>query len=250
MAKLLGRFTLLILVVGLIAGIANAADVKTGLVGYWPLDGDATDHSGEGNDGEVIGDPAWVPGHSGQAIKLAGPVGGETQNVLIPDFSLTSNTVTWAMWINGSNNHDWTGIMMSRGTHSTGMGFGQGIKVHYTWAADSTWQWHDGPAIPLDTWAMVAISLQPTEATAYVYTDANGLQSATNVAAHPVETIDMLSFGWDTAGDERWFSGIMDEALIYNRALSEDDILQLAVSGASAVEAGGKLTTTWGSLKK
>jgi hypothetical protein len=41
----------------------------------------------------------------------------------------------------------------------------------------------------------------------------------------------------------------MDEAMLYERALSEDDILELATSGTAAVEAGGKLATTWGSLK-
>ena len=40
----------------------------------------------------------------------------------------------------------------------------------------------------------------------------------------------------------------MDEALLYNRTLSEEDILALAVSGLTAVEPG-KLTATWGSLK-
>ena len=37
------------------AGTA-AGDITTGLVGYWPLDGNASDASGNGLDGEIVGD--------------------------------------------------------------------------------------------------------------------------------------------------------------------------------------------------
>ena len=252
MAKMFRTLTLLALAVGLVVGVAGAADVKTGLVGYWPMDGNANDLSGNGHDGVLMENPDFVAGQRGQAVQLVGPVGGDAQHVHIPGLSLTSDNVTWVAWINGSNNHDWTGIMMSRGTNDTGMGFGQGGTLHYTWAGDSTWNWHIGPVIPLNTWTMVAISLDPAIATAYVYTDAGGLQSAVSDGyTHPAETIDDLRFGWDNCCDAggRWFGGIMDELMLYERALSEGDILELATSGAAAVELSGKLTTTWGNLK-
>ena len=251
MAKLFGRFILLALTVGLAIGTASAADVESGMVGYWPMDGDARDHSGNGYDGEVIGSPEWVNGRVGQAVKVAGAVGDETQHVYIPGLSLTSNTVTWVTWLNGWKNDTWTGIMMSRGTNSTGIGFGDNDALHYTWSADSTWEWHAGPTIPQDTWAMVAVSLEPTIATAYLYTDSDGLQSITNAADHPEETIDQLRIGWDECcGGARWFIGTIDEAILYERALSADDILEIALNGlAAAVDANGKLTTTWGKVR-
>ena len=43
---------------------------------------------------------------------------------------------------------------------------------------------------------------------------------------------------------------MMDEVMIYNRTLSEDDILELAISGPAAVEPSGKLTTTWAGIKQ
>jgi len=252
MGKMFGMLTLFALAIGILTG-ARAADVSTDLVGYWPMNGNANDLSGNGYNGVPMENPDFVAGKRGQAIQLNGPVGGgDAQHVHIPDLSLTSDTVTWVAWLNGSNNHDWTGIMVSRGTNSTGMGFGQGGTLHYTWAADTTWNWHDGPVIPLETWTMVAISLAPDIATAYVYTDADGLQSATSTGySHPEETIDDLRFGWDNCcnAGARYFVGAMDEVMLYNRTLSEEDILALAVSGPAAVEPGGKLTTTWGSLK-
>ena len=46
------------------------------LVGYWPFDDgsgkEAKDASGNGNDGELIGDPKWVEGKYERALEFAG----------------------------------------------------------------------------------------------------------------------------------------------------------------------------------
>lgn len=47
--------------------------------------------------------------------------------------------------------------------------------------------------------------------------------------------------------------GIIDEVVIYSKALSEAEVkasMELGVEGVLAVEAADKLTTTWGYLKK
>ena len=162
-----------------------SADVTTGLVGYWPLDGNTIEKTGKGGDGTAVGNPTWDKGRYGQAIKLD----GKTQRVDLTNFVLTSDNVTIAVWISGWKTDAWTGLMMSRGTQGTanGIGFGDGDALHYTWSANTTWEWHDGPVIPQDTWAMLAISIDPKTATAYVFTDKDGLKSATNEADHPAE---------------------------------------------------------------
>ena len=253
MLKLFGKFLGLVLLIGMLTGIAYAADITTGLAGYWPLDGNAKDKSGKGNDGVAMGNPTWVSGRVGQAVKLAGAVGGVNQLIDLPTFKLNSNTVTMAVWINGWKNDAWTGIMMSRNTggNANGIGFGDGDALHYTWSNNTTWNWHLGPVIPKDKWVLVAIAIDPKQATAYLFTDADGLKSAVNVADHPAEPIDKMQIGNDACcGDTRWFVGMMDEAVIYSRTLTKDDIIELATKGiTTAVEAGGKLATTWGTLK-
>ena len=47
---------------------------------------------------------------------------------------------------------------------------------------------------------------------------------------------------------ERFCPASVDEFRIYNRALTEQEVLQNMGSGA-AVESAGKLTTTWGKVK-
>ncbi len=226
-----------------------SADVTTGLVGYWPLDGNTIEKTGKGGDGTAVGNPTWDKGRYGQAIKLD----GKTQRVDLTNFVLTSDNVTIAVWISGWKTDAWTGLMMSRGTQGTanGIGFGDGDALHYTWSANTTWEWHDGPVIPQDTWAMLAISIDPKTATAYVFTDKDGLKSATNEADHPAEMIDKMQIGNDDCcGNTRWVVGLMDEAVIYDRALTKDDIVELATKGlVTAVESKDKLTITWGTIK-
>ena len=57
------RLAVLLLVV-LVAGAASA-DITSGLVGYWPLDGDTLDASGRGNDGVLNGNAALAPDRFG-----------------------------------------------------------------------------------------------------------------------------------------------------------------------------------------
>ncbi|MHC4242784.1 MAG: hypothetical protein ACYSU4_10300, partial [Planctomycetota bacterium] len=51
----------LVLLLGLAADRANA-DITTDLVGYWKLDDNANDSSGNNYHGEEFGNPFYVPG--------------------------------------------------------------------------------------------------------------------------------------------------------------------------------------------
>ncbi len=53
-----------------------------------------------------------------------------------------------------------------------------------------------------------------------------------------------------TDGNDAFFNGGLDEIGIYNRALSADEVAELADGGSpTAVEAQGKIATTWGDIK-
>ena len=61
----------------------------------------------------------------------------------------------------------------------------------------------------------------------------------------------MYEIGGNTI-DSRYVNGILDEVVIWNRALSDDEITQ-AMEGkliSAAVAPRGKLTTTWGTIKE
>ena len=97
---------------------------------------------------------------------------------------------------------------------------------------------------------MVAMTIDPGKAVAYIYTDADGLQSAANAIEHIEQTIaDNLKIGWDECEGVRHVRGMIDEVMIYYRALSEDEISSLATGGLAVTDPGDGLAATWGWIK-
>lgn len=234
------------LVVLLTVGIANAADVKKDMVSYWPLDGNAKDIVG-GFDGKEMGSPKWVQAHKGQGVQLDG-----VSHINAAKFELFTDVITFVAWINGWKMADWAGIVGSRTPTACEMIFGANDTVHYVWNnnAATTYDWAGAPQIPQDSWAMVALTVDPEKATAYVYTEDKGIKQSANKIPHVEQQIGNMNIGFvDCCGNVRYFKGIIDEVMIYKRALTEADLLQLAFNGL-AVESSEKLATTWGDVKR
>ena len=91
---------------------AFAADLTEGLVGYWPLDGNGDDLSGNGNDAQLEkgakwSDDGWVNG----SVEFDGGGG----HVIVDDaFELTTTAITVIARINGWKTIDWSGIVVGR----------------------------------------------------------------------------------------------------------------------------------------
>ena len=86
---------------GLFLVCAFTSAVFSASVGVWLFDEDSGnighDSSGNGNDGEVIGETAWVEGKFGNALSLLG-----TGYMAVPDSPTLNPTkaITMMMWIN------------------------------------------------------------------------------------------------------------------------------------------------------
>jgi len=225
MCKKLFFWACFIFVLGLATAVVKGADPS--LVGYWKFDeGSGTtahDSSNNGYDGTLVGGVTWVSGRFGSAVQLNGTSG----YISVPDFTLTTDTITFVAWLNGWKTGDWAPILSSRAVNACEMNFGANNTLHYTWNNDSdaTYNWTGGPVIPQDTWTMLAVTLDPDKAVAYVYTDAGGFTQATNAIAHIVQTVGALQIGYSY--DPRYVKGIIDEAAIFDRALSKDEIMSL-----------------------
>ena len=201
------------------------------LIGWWKFDegeGDIAYDSVGDNHGFVYG-AEWVTGHIGGALSFD----GVEDYVAMPGFILDTNTITFVAWINGWKAGDWAGIVYSRSDVACGMDFSSNNTLHYTWNNNSasTWGWEGGPQIPQNQWAMVALVIEPDKASAYVYTEADGLQQGVNNISHIRQTIDDLKIAWDDHSGVRQFEGAIDDVRIYNRALSVEEIEELGVSG-------------------
>ncbi|MDT8304217.1 MAG: LamG domain-containing protein, partial [Sedimentisphaerales bacterium] len=242
------------LVLDLTMNAAEAAD--PGLVGWWRFEeGSGTtayDSSGNGLDGTLVGGATWTDGRIGGGIELDGTSG----YVSVPDFELTTDSITFVSWVNGWKGADWAPLISSREVGQCEMIFSDDDTLRYVWNDDSaaTWGWTGGPVIPQDTWAMLAVTIDPDKAVAYVYTDNGGLTQSTNAIAHIEETVGALQIGYSY--DPRYVRGIIDEAAVFDRALTEQEIMGLVLgigegypyASISSPKDGSLIMDTWVNL--
>ena len=178
--------------------------------------------------------------------------------VTAPFGSLSTNTVTFTAWIYPMGvQTGWAGLLVTRGGGTEGsLNFNDQSMLGYAWNNNSTWGFTSGLVIPSELWSFVALVVEPTQATLYLY-NANGQLSATNAIAH---TSDVFGGNWligaDGTGGGRVFNGVMDEVAVYTKSLTYDQIGQLYSSAVSApvtlniqaVSGGVQLTWPQGTL--
>ena len=241
--------TVLIVTISLWSVGAFAAGLSDGLIGYWPLDGKGKDESGNGHDADLAQGAKWTnDGWMGGALAVDG---AGAHAVVDSKFKLVTTAITVVARINGWKTIDWSGIVVGRSPTTFWMGVAANNTLTYVWNNNhaTTWNWQGAPKIPQDKWALVAIAIEADKATSYIYHREDGkLDSAENKIPHIEQTVLNLKFGWDECCGARYFKGIIDEVMIFDRTLSADEIKMLAVSGLP-VESKGKLAVTWGTLK-
>lgn len=179
-----------------------------------------TDLSGNNRNGTLTNGPTYSSADGG-SIVFDG-----TNDYVQCSGSITTTAATFVSWIrrNGTQG-SYDGILISRGTNVTGMMFQSSNQLAYIWNnAVNAYTWQSGLIVPDLTWCMVAVSVTSTSATAYLC-QSSGITSATNTVSHTSTTLDDIKIGQEDFGG-RFFAGNIATAMIYNRALSADEITQ------------------------
>ena len=154
--------------------------------------------------------------------------------VCVPNgVNLNTNAVTFVSWVYlpvAQNNP--SGIIFSRAQNANGDQIGGADDLDYTFdGLASTYDYGSGMVVPLNTWTMVALAINPNNAMLYVFNSA-GPQSAENNVANVVESFagGPLNLGADENGPTsitRILNGEMDEAAIFPYTLTESQLQQL-----------------------
>ena len=179
-----------------------------------------TDLSGNSRNGTLTNGPTYSSTNGGSIV-----FDGTNDEVLVSG-SLTTSAATFITWLkrNGSQG-SFDGILFSRSTNVSGMGFTTSNLLGYTWnSAANTFDWNSGLTIPDAAWCMCAITVSASSATAYLG-QSTGITSATNTVSHTSTTLDDLRLARDEEGS-RYYNGNIAAAMLYNRALSADEITQ------------------------
>ena len=203
---------------------ASAAS-SSGLIGYWPFDGDTMDKSGSGYHATAVNGPTYVPGIAGQAIQLDADAHNEGQYLtVIPP---TSVPVPWtvSVWVNrhkdavnyaasglmdgGFETEEWSGLRLEQyqGSHQVG----------FTNYGSGNWYWDY--LTPIDEWVHLVFIGTDTEATLYV--DAVLIGTLSEAASEPL-WIDWIG---KTHEYNCPVDADLDELGVWNRALTEEEVL-------------------------
>ncbi len=217
-----GFFTLLILI--LLPVAISSQDITNGLVGYWPFNNNYEDISNNENHGVAVGNPTFVTdryGNENYAIELDGSNDCIELNSLI-DISTIDVWSAFA-WIKYNDNIDVQSALLS------GYAF-QIIKSNHKLSYyDGVGYKYSDEAINVDTWVHVGICINKSLNKVYFYI--NGLQKGkkdidgTYSNSNRIKKIGTFNL---VNQDHYLFKGVIDDLLIFNRALSEAEIQQLS----------------------
>ena len=243
----------LILLFGLFTSAANA-DISSALVAYYRLDGDATDTSGNGNDGTFMGSPQSVPGKFGQALEFEGldyvqvegyiPISGAADRTVTAWIKMQADGVQGIVsWGVVSRQNKWV-LRLDNGRLRCEI---EGSFVRGdTLLNDGEWH-HTGVSFANDG------TPQLGDVELYV----NGVLEAHGESTLEIDTntTGNLEIGRNLKNDG-FFQGSIDDVRIYDRALTENEIQTVMEGSAQGFPLarganppdGSLLESTWATL--
>jgi len=221
---------------------------------YYSFDGEGEtvkDGSTNGNDGKIVGNVMREDGVFDDAVVLETDTwvdmnGPEFKNGPVDGFTI-------AVWVNHTGSNDPQTLLDAIGTdHGSGL-FHMEIRpagfrfFHRDGTNTTVFNINPGPVIEANKWVHFAGTYDSESGDIKCYIDGEETHSGTGSGK--------CSNNWGvTAGighhkNGRWYNGLLDEYYIFNRALPEDEIMDVMNGALLAVEPADKLATTWGSIK-
>lgn len=256
----------------IVAGILVACTTisQADLVLYLPFDDDTADRSQFENHGSASGDPEFVAGQFGNAL-MFDAVNDHVVVTSHETLDITDN-ITVSVWAKPGANltADWRTLVgkspasvLGQLTFSYDMRTLNSGVLQFSLNLGGTWQSVNGPTLVPDTWYHITGTYDGQEMILYVDGEPIGTTQTTgeiNVTPDPVCIGNIVS-ATGTVSNEYW-SGVLDEVLLYNEALTAAQIQQIVqgnipgvslVAAASPVPESGTLDVSretdlsWGS---
>jgi len=221
----------------------SRADLNTGLVAYYPFNGNANDESGNGNNG-VVYDAALTTNRFGSPSS-AYSFNGSSSYIVIPKnsaFDLTTQ-FTISVWIyqtdsqyagyrivDKCNSGTPDGISFDTYGANTGgrqlrlQGAGTGSPGNVVGATQySLFKWHH-----------VVATVSGIVGKVYLDGTLDGTGDAGNIPSNNLDIFIGRAHPY-SGGTTEWFKGIIDDLSIYNRALSAAEVGEISSNGVSVI---------------
>ena len=199
-----------------------------GLVAHYTFDegsGDTVaDASGNGNDGIINGDSVWSTGVIGGAMTFGGNDYVDCGN----DASLViRDAITVACWIKvAAFVNDWeTIISMGDDSYRMGRSATTGNAIHFGCNGPTGGNLDGNAIVTDDTWHHVALVYDGAYKIIYV----DGVEDARVASTGQIDVSSYnLYIGENAQATGRYLHGLVDDARIYNRAMSAEEVAGLA----------------------
>jgi|GEM_PF-4910609 len=196
------------------------------IVGYWPMDGDWSDYSGNGNHGTANGGVSFT---SDRVVGTqAGSFDGVSGYVEIKNSSsLNPSAITVEAWVR-SNASVWNsdGSLISKRDVYILHPIKDSREIRFFVFAGGNWPSVSCNDVNMDItkWHHYVSTYDGTVIKMYV----DGVLKGTTNYSGSINTSDTgsLYVGWDDGISGRYFDGTIDEITIYKRALLPEDVLE------------------------
>jgi hypothetical protein len=206
------------------AGGTAVAPAPAGVISWWRGEGNAIDALGT-NNGTLVGGVTFATGKVGQAFNFNGT--SQVQVHDAPSLDLTGG-VTVAAWVNPATLAfpNGLGAVLVKGTASA-QNYGLyvradgGVRLAYTTTGGQDFLLDlPFPVVPVGQWTYLAAVIDPNGFMG-VYVN-GGLALSSGTPSPPVPNADPLVIG---LSDGFGFQGLIDEPQVFNRALTQQEIL-------------------------
>jgi hypothetical protein len=216
----------------------NLAQGKSGLVGQWPLDGNAKDATPYGDDGAIAGSGVTsVTDRFGNANSAFAFAVSGNNSITAPLKAATYPGLTMSAWIKptaypAEKSTIIEGILPNSYYLSLSS---DGTIATYWYGRSPTGYFYSGStAAPLNQWSLVTAVWDGSSAKVYV----NGELKSTTATAGTGYVPTQLKIGQEMPGS-RQFVGSIDDVRVYNQAVSADDVMALYRASNSKIGVGG-----------
>ncbi|WP_373553405.1 LamG-like jellyroll fold domain-containing protein [Haliscomenobacter sp.] len=209
---------------------------QTAPIGYYPFEGTAEDKSSLRNDAQIFGNPRCVPGIKGSAYQLDGNDYFEIPNV--SDINNLTSEFTFACWVfPTATSGNTVSIITKSNSNSLNTPFNLAYQggslipyVRYTqpglFANPTQVFVNQAPfAVKLNEWNFVVWRFNRGKLD--IFLNGNLLASITLPFTAVRQNNAPVVVGHDEPGAEEFFIGIIDELYIYNKAVSDQELLDL-----------------------
>ncbi|MBN2376265.1 MAG: LamG domain-containing protein [Sedimentisphaerales bacterium] len=210
----------------------TATGLDVDMVMYLPLDNDILDYSGNGNDGTPMNGPTYDTGKTGQAMSFDG-TNYATIDTVADDMAGQQGNMTWSFWVN------FTSVAGTPAFISTHTGALVNLLMIECDASGPCI--YENPAyelysnVPVNDAQWHHIAYVSSGTTAHLYVDGK------DTGTHTIDTVYISNDRWSLAQEydgtveapvpSNFYTGLMDDVVIWKRALSPLDIGKLALEG-------------------